>query len=251
MEAVQTAPQRKFRKDYREPDYWVREVELEFDLGEDETLVRSRMRIERNDKADADAPLFLHGRGLEPRGFRLDGAELVEGRWFATDEGVEVPGVPASFVLETLVAIRPQDNTSLMGLYRAGGTFCTQCEAEGFRKITWFVDRPDNMARFTVTIRGDKARCPVMLSNGNRVAERDLGDGRHEVRWVDPYPKPSYLFALVAGDLRRHAGDFRTRGPRRRPRDLGRAAANTTGASTPSPALRKAMAWDEERWPRA
>ncbi|NIQ97125.1 MAG: aminopeptidase N, partial [Desulfuromonadales bacterium] len=198
-----TPPQPIYLKDYTAPAFLVDEVDLRFDLGEDFTTVRSRLKMRRNpDSATAEAPLVLYGRDLELTGLRLDDEEIAASGYDVDEEELRITtSLPESFRLEVTTRIRPQDNTSLEGLYKAGGIFCTQCEAQGFRKITYYPDRPDVMASYTTTIVADRQKYPVLLSNGNLVHSEDLGDGRHLARWVDPFRKPSYLFALVAGDL--------------------------------------------------
>ena len=242
-------PQPIFRKDYSPPDYWIDAVELDFELGEEETLVRAVLELRRNPDAAEDGgepPLVLHGEELELRRLALDGRELQPGEYELGDEQLSVHGVPASFRLETLVAIRPQDNTALSGLYRSGGMFCTQCEAEGFRRITWFLDRPDVMARYTTTIRAARDGYPVLLSNGNRIDGGELEDGRHWARWEDPFPKPSYLFALVAGDLRCHRGSFTTRSGREVALEIWVEPANVDRCEHALRSLQRAMKWDED-----
>lgn len=186
------------RKDYLAPAYWIRSVDLSFDLDPAKTLVTSKMQVERN-AAIAHGPLRLHGEELnllrvlingESVSFRQEGNELI------------IEGAPdADFTLEIRNTCAPEKNTALSGLYTSGGGFFTQCEAEGFRRITYFLDRPDVMAVYTVTLRADKARYPVLLSNGNLLESGELAGGKHFAKWHDPFPKPSYLFALVAADL--------------------------------------------------
>src|SRR6187399_1153094 len=186
------------REDYAPPPFWIRKVDLTFDLDPAKTLVINRMRIERNGDVAA-GPLKLHGEDLtltrclangESVSFRHEGSVLV------------IDNVPeGSFTLEIRNTCAPEKNTRLSGLYTSGGGFFTQCEAEGFRRITFFLDRPDVMAEYSVLIRANKAAYPVLLSNGNLVEQGDLDNGRHFARWHDPFPKPSYLFALVAADL--------------------------------------------------
>jgi aminopeptidase N len=242
-------PQPVYRKDYRQPDFWIDTVDLHFELGEDVTLVHARLEVRINDAIAGDVPpLVLHGEELELERVCLDGRELDGAEYHADETKLTIPRVPRSFKLETSVRIRPQDNTALSGLYRSGGLFCTQCEAMGFRRITYFLDRPDVMALFTTTIDGDRARTPVLLSNGNRVEERDLGDGRHRVRWEDPHRKPSYLFALVAGDLRCHPGDFTTATGRPVRLEIWVEPENIDRCEHALRSLQKAMAWDEERF---
>ncbi len=244
--ATAAEPRPVFRKDYRPPAFLVDTVELDFELAPGATRVRSRLSLRRNPEGPAEEDLFLHGEDLELLALRLDGEPLEPGRYEQTAEGLTVRSVPGAFTLETEVRIRPEENTRLEGLYRSQGTWCTQCEAEGFRRITFHLDRPDVLSRYTVTITGDPAECPVMLSNGNRVAEEELADGRRRVRWVDPFPKPSYLFALVAGRLECRRDRFTTRSGREveleiwvQPRDLDKTAHAMES-------LKAAMRWDEE-----
>src|SRR5713101_6303244 len=198
-----TAPQPTRLADYRPPDFLVDTVDLVFDLGATDTSVASHVKLRRNPQAAAPgAPLHLDGDELELVALALDGNPLSPADYRREPNGaLVVPEVPDSFALDIETRINPERNTALSGLYTSGGNFCTQCEPEGFRRITYFLDRPDVMARYTVTIRADKARFPVLLSNGNPAGGGELPDGRHWGRWVDPHPKPSYLFALVAGDL--------------------------------------------------
>ncbi|MFP6640135.1 MAG: aminopeptidase N, partial [Myxococcota bacterium] len=191
-------------------------------------------------------PLILNGEELEPLGVWLDGQELPPSAYQVGEETLTLDRVPARFELETRVRIRPHENTSLSGLYRTNGNFCTQCEATGFRRITWYLDRPDVMARFTTTITAQRDTCPVLLSNGNRVHDEDLGDGRHRVRWEDPFPKPSYLFALVAGDLRCHSGTFKTRSGRDVALEIWVEPQNIDGCEHALESLQHAMRWDED-----
>jgi aminopeptidase N len=195
-----TSPQTVWRKDYRPPDWLIESVSLEFDLGEESTRVAAHIAVRRNPDGET-GPLVLDGQDLKLLSVAVDGKPLGERDYRLTEESLTIPDPPDSFTLETEVEIRPQDNTALEGLYRSSGTFCTQCEAEGFRRITFFLDRPDVMAVYRTTIAADRTRCPVLLSNGNLVESETLADGRHRAVWEDPFPKPSYLFALVAGDL--------------------------------------------------
>ena len=202
--------------DYRPPDFLIDQVALEFDLGDAETLVKSHLQLRRNpDAAAPAAPLRLDGEELELVAISLDGKPLAPGDYALEPDGaLVVPQVPDAFALDIAAHIHPERNTQLSGLYTSGGNYCTQCEPEGFRRITYFLDRPDVMSRFTVTIRADKSRFPVLLSNGNPSGSGDLPDGRHFAKWIDPHPKPSYLFALVAGDLVAVRDQFTTRSGR-------------------------------------
>jgi aminopeptidase N len=193
-------PQTIYRKDYSPPSFWVDTVEMGFDLDPQLTRVATRIAMTRNPDSRGKS-IVLYGEALELAGLRMNGKELSK-RGYSLSNGVlEIPGAPDEVVLEIETTLRPSENTSLMGLYVSNGNFFTQCEAEGFRKITYFPDRPDVMAKYTVMLRADKEKYPVLLSNGNLVEQGDLGDGRHYALWEDPFKKPSYLFALVAGDL--------------------------------------------------
>ncbi|MFL6698516.1 MAG: aminopeptidase N [Vitreoscilla sp.] len=186
------------REDYTAPAYWVRTVDLTFDLDPAKTIVASKLAIERNTERPAE-PLRLDGEGLNLLRVLVDGQSVS----FRHEDGQLVIDAPAAdaFTLEIRNTVCPEKNTELSGLYTSGGGFFTQCEAQGFRRITYFFDRPDVMAIYTVTLRADKAKFPVLLSNGNLAEQGDLDNGRHFARWNDPFPKPSYLFALVAADL--------------------------------------------------
>ena len=258
-------PQPIYRKDYRPPHYLVDEVELRVCLFEDHAEVHATLQVRRNPALPPSTPpppLVLQGETMELRRVALDGLELAptaavgaEGEehggspspTYEVDEhGLTISDVPAAFSLSTVVRLRPQDNTQLEGLYRSGRTFCTQCEAEGFRRITYFLDRPDVMARYTTTIEAERARYPVLLSNGNREAEGELPGGRHFVRWRDPFPKPCYLFALVAADLRCHGGSFTTRSGRTIRTEIWVEPHNIDACEHALRSLHKAMAWDEQ-----
>ena len=244
MTQTEAAAQRKFRKDYREPDFWIDTVDLEFDLGEAGTEVTATTQFRRN--GSHDRALVLHGEELETLAVQVDGADWPSHQWSAEAEALTLEGVPDTFTLTTRVRIHPESNTSLSGLYLSSGNFCTQCEAEGFRRITWFLDRPDVMATYSTTITGDPAKYPVMLSNGNRVSEETLDDGRHRVRWEDPFKKPSYLFALVAGDLRCHSGTFTTMSGREVALEIWVEPQNIDSCEHALKSLQKSMKWDEE-----
>ncbi len=238
-------------KDYTPPDYRVETIELWFDLGEESTRVRSRMELCANhDGAEGVRPLRLDGQELELRSVMLDGAELAEGQYRLDADSLTLPRPPRRFVLEIETEIYPQRNSSLEGLYKSSGNFCTQCEAEGFRKITFYPDRPDVMARFTTTISADRERYPVLLSNGNRVDGGDLEGGRHWAKWEDPFPKPSYLFALVAGDLAHVTDHFTTCSGRRVELQLYVERHNIDKCEHAVRSLKKAMAWDERVYGR-
>jgi aminopeptidase N len=235
--------------DYRPPDYLVDQVELTFRLQPADTVVEARLAMRRNPAAGEGAPpLVLDGQELDLIGLRLDGEPLGSNRYRIDDDHLTVHDLPAAFTLESTVRIPPDRNTALEGLYVSSGTFCTQCEPEGFRKITYFPDRPDVMARYRVRIEADQAACPVLLANGNLVASGSLPGGRHFALWEDPFPKPSYLFALVAGRLARLGDTFTTRSGREVTLEIYTEPHEIDKCAHAMSSLKKAMRWDEERF---
>jgi aminopeptidase N len=232
------------RADYTPPPFLIDTVDLDVELGRETTDVVARMAVRRNPAAVATPPdLVLDGKKIELVSVSVDGRSAVHE---LAPESLILRGVPDNFSLEIRTRLRPRENTELTGLYTSRDLFCTQCEAEGFRRITYFLDRPDVMARYTTRIVADRALAPVLLSNGNLADSGILGDGRHFARWEDPFPKPSYLFALVAGPLECLEDRFTTRSGREvtlriyvRPGDVGRC-----GHAMES--LKKSMKWDEE-----
>lgn len=243
MQTTTREPGAVYRQDYSPADFTISTVDLSFELGEEESVVSSCLQLQR--LGAADAPLVLHGEGLELRSVMIDGQELRADAREVTDEELRIPDVPDSFSLRIVVAIKPQLNTSLSGLYKSSGNFCTQCEAMGFRHITYFLDRPDIMCTYQCRIVADRERYPVLLSNGNRIKEEDLGDGRHAVQWQDPFPKPSYLFALVAGNLHAHRGQFTTMSGRTVDLEIWVEPQNADKCEHALQSLQKSMAWDE------
>ncbi|HMA88021.1 MAG TPA: aminopeptidase N [Burkholderiales bacterium] len=195
-------PQTIHLKDYAPPPFLVERVALDVDIRADDALVSAELRVRRNPlAADPKAPLVLDGDELELRAVSVDGVTLRDNQYQLDPERLVIPGLPDAFRLGTVTRIVPHKNTRLEGLYATRNGFVTQCEAQGFRRITWFVDRPDVMARYRVTVHADKAAYPVLLSNGNLVEATDEPGGRHRATFDDPFPKPSYLFALVAAKL--------------------------------------------------
>lgn len=237
-----------YLKDYAPPAYWVDTVELCFELGEEITRVTSRIAFKSQAGISTDQPLVLDGVGLQLVQVKLDAQPLQEAEYACNEESLTIHKVPDSFVLETTVTLRPQDNTALEGLYRSGSMFCTQCEAEGFRKITYFPDRPDVMGYFTTTIIADKQNYPVLLSNGNCIDRTDLADGRHSATWQDPFAKPCYLFALVGGDLGCVEDSFTTCSGREVTLQIYVEKHNLGKCAHAMHALKKAMLWDEETY---
>jgi aminopeptidase N len=244
-------PKTVLRSAYRVPDYLIDTVDLEFDLHEDGTHVDARLGVRRRaDASDEDAPLVLVGEDLELREIEIDGRPLGASEYRIEEDRLVISAPPGHFELRTRVTIHPESNTRLSGLYKSSGNFCTQCEAMGFRRITYFLDRPDIMARYSVSIEADREHYPVLLSNGNRIDTADLDGGRHRVRWEDPFPKPSYLFALVAGDLRDHSGEFITMSGRKVRLEIWVEPQNVDRCEHALRSLQRAMKWDEERFGR-
>ncbi len=239
-------PETVYLKDYRPPDFSISAVELSFTLNEETTTVRSRLHLCRRAGLPADTPLVLDGEGLELLALVMDNERLADSAFRVDENYLTIFHAPENCILEIETRIRPQDNTKLEGLYRSSGNFCTQCEAEGFRRITYYLDRSDVLARFTTTIEADKSRYPVLLANGNLVASGDLPGNRHFATWHDPFPKPSYLFALVAGDLVRIADSFATRSGREVLLEIYVQAHNQDKCGHAMISLKKAMAWEEE-----
>jgi len=235
-------------KDYHPPDYRVREIALDFVLEPEATRVKARMQLER--LATAPAPLVLNGEKLKLIAIALDGRALTSGEYGLDADTLTIQGPPARFMLEVETEIAPARNTTLEGLYLAKGIFCTQCEAEGFRRITYFPDRPDVLAVYTTRIEADKKTLPVLLSNGNPVQHGDLANGRHYAVWHDPYPKPCYLFALVAGDLGHIADEFVTMSGRGVALRIYVEHGNEVRARYAMDSLKRAMRWDEEAYGR-
>ncbi|WP_373741568.1 aminopeptidase N [Neisseria sp.] len=229
-------------KDYQAPAYTVRKTDLHFDIGGTETLVKSRLVIEPERPGE---PLVLDG-SAELVSFKIDGEAH---DYELSGEKLTAHGMPSeSFVAEIETRIRPSENKSLMGLYESGGNLFTQCEPEGFRKITFYPDRPDVMSKFTTTIVADKKRYPVLLSNGNKVDGGEFSDGRHWVKWIDPFAKPSYLFALVAGNLAVTKDVFTTRSGKNVAIEFYTTEADKPKVPFAVESLKNAMAWDETRF---
>ena len=239
-------PKAIYLKDYQQPNYLIDEVSLRFELFEGKTLVHAKLQVKTNENVSTCTDLQLHGEQLELIEVKIDDKQLSEQDYLLNAESLTIRNVPSQFILTTLVEIDPAQNTALEGLYLSSGNYCTQCEAEGFRKITYYLDRPDVMAVFSVRIEADQKRIPVLLSNGNRIAEGKLGDGRHFAEWHDPYPKPSYLFALVAGDLSCCRDKYTTTSGREVSLEIYTEAHNADKCDHAIASLKKAMQWDED-----
>lgn len=236
--------------DYEPPAFLVDTAELEFFLEEDSTRVKARLQMRRNpQRPDGPRHCELDGQGLKLHGLWLNDLALANEAFEHGDEGLVLFDVPERFVLASEVEIYPASNTALEGLYLSNGMYCTQCEAEGFRRITFFPDRPDVLCRFTTTIHAQRERFPVLLSNGNPVATGEEAD-RHWIRWDDPYPKPGYLFALVAGDLACKEDEYTTGSGRRVALRIYAAQRDLAKLDHAMSSLKAAMAWDEHNYGR-
>ncbi|OOG67048.1 aminopeptidase N [Sinorhizobium sp. A49] len=235
-------------EDYRPTDFVLERVDLTFELDPKETKVEARLILHRREGVDASAPLVLDGDELVMTGLLLDQEELAASLYDVTDDTLTIRGLPeaAPFEVTITTMLSPETNTKLMGLYRTNSVYCTQCEAEGFRRITYFPDRPDVLAVYTVNIIADKKSAPLLLSNGNYLGGADMGDGRHFAAWFDPHPKPSYLFALVAGDLGVVEDTFTTLSGREVALKIYVEHGKEPRASYAMDALKRSMKWDEE-----
>ena len=241
----------KYRKDYRASDYLIDQVTLTVDLYETHAEIYSQLQIRVNPAvANPASQLRLDGEELLLKSVSIDGQPLPASRFQQDDDSLLLLEVPRQFVLETVVHIAPQNNTRLEGLYKSAGKFCTQCEAEGFRRITFFLDRPDVMASYDVTIRADKSQYPHLLGNGNPAGQGELDGGRHFARWLDPFPKPCYLFALVAGDFDLLEDEFITASGRRVALKIYVDKGKLDQCAHAMASLKASMRWDEEKYGR-
>ncbi|MDZ4813849.1 MAG: M1 family aminopeptidase, partial [Pseudomonadota bacterium] len=237
--------------DYQPPAFLVERLELVFDLDFAATQVSAELHFRRNSACHAREPLRLQGEDLELLQIRLDGKPLAAERYCQTTTYLQVDDVSDHGVLSTVVRIRPNQNTRLEGLYQSAAFLTTQCEAEGFRRITFMADRPDVMTRYAVTLRADRERFPVLLCNGNPVERGDLEGGRHFARWIDPWPKPSYLFALVAGRLAHIEDRLRTMEGREVILRIYAEDSAIGRCQHAMDCLKRSMRWDEEKFGRA
>lgn len=241
------APQPIFRKDYVAPGFWVDTVEMGLDLDHDQTHVATRLTMRRNhDSAEKD--LVLLGGALKLLQLRMNGVDLKKKAYSLVDGRLTIFNAPDQVTLEIETAFSPIKNTSMAGLYSSNGNLFTQCEAEGFRKITYYPDRPDVMASFTVMLRADKKKFPVLLSNGNLVEAGDLGQGRHYAKWEDPFKKPSYLFALVAGKLVCQEEKYRLQSGRKVLLQVWVEKGNLDKTQHAMDSLKNSIKWDEDRF---
>ncbi|HEY0290586.1 MAG TPA: aminopeptidase N [Pseudomonas sp.] len=244
-------PKMIYLKDYQAPEYLIDETHLTFELFDDHSLVHAQLVMRRNPARGAGfPPLVLDGQLLELLSIKLADVDLTEADYLLTPDNLTVHPKSDSFTLDTTVRIHPETNTALEGLYKSSGMFCTQCEAEGFRKITYYLDRPDVMSKFTTTVSGNKHDFPVLLSNGNLIAQGPGDDGRHWATWEDPFKKPAYLFALVAGDLWCIEDTFITMTERKVTLRIFVEPENVDKCQHAMDSLKKSMRWDEEVYGR-
>ncbi|MDF7671095.1 aminopeptidase N [Orbaceae bacterium ESL0721] len=241
---TKSAPVAKYRADYSAPDFTITDLDLEFELDPECTIVTARSHVvKQNNKAD---DLILDGEDLKLISLLINDQPWHD--YTLSDSGLVIHQPPSKFVLTIVNEIKPIENTALEGLYVSGDALCTQCEAEGFRHITFYLDRPDVLARFSTRITADKKRYPYLLSNGNRIAQGELADGRHWVQWQDPFPKPSYLFALVAGDFDILKDHFITQSNRKVDLEIYVDKGNLDRSHWAMTSLKNAMKWDESRF---
>jgi aminopeptidase N len=239
-------------EDYKPTDYAIPEADLTFRLNDAKTQVTARLVFERRDGVPSSAPLELDGDGLSLLSLAINGKAIGAGGYEATPDRLLLRDLPSEkcFTIEIITQINPDANKALMGLYRSGNIYCTQCEAEGFRRITYFHDRPDILTVYSVRVEANKSEAPVLLSNGNPTKSGDLPDGRHYCEWHDPHPKPPYLFALVAGDLGVITDIFVTMSNRKVDLKIYVEHGKEPRAAYAMDALKRAMKWDEEAFGR-
>ena len=247
---MKTSRQMIYLKDYQATPYQILHVDLDFDLFPEHTEVRSLLQVKRRAGVVAKTPLVLDGRKLELKKVSINGQQLEPSTYTASESELTLTQVPEEFTLEIITWIRPHLNTALEGLYMSEGMYCTQCEATGFRGITYFYDRPDVMVSFKVRVCADKEQFPVLLSNGNFIAKGDLAGGRHWSVWEDPFPKPCYLFALVAGKLGVREDSFISRSGKKIRLAIYADAKDIDKCDFAMLSLKQAMKWDEDAYGR-
>jgi aminopeptidase N len=246
-------PKAIYLTDYLVPDFLIEKTDLIFAIEEDFTTITSTLELKRNPASNTKNSLVLMGQELDLISIHIDDQLIDENNYTQTDETLTIT-VPDQCVFKCVTTIKPQENTSLEGLYKSSGMYCTQCEAEGFRKITYYLDRPDVMSIFTTTIIADKTKYPVLLSNGNLIdagtIESPSGEMRHRVTWEDPFKKPAYLFALVAGNLQFIEDEFITLSKRKVALRIFVEAKDLDKCDYAMESLKHAMRWDEQVYGR-
>lgn len=253
-EEIEIEPNTIYLKDYTAPDFWVKKVDMVFELDAKETRVTSTLQIQRNNDASkiesVQSPLVLDGQLLELISVSVNNKELTDSEYEVTEDKLTIPNVPENFEIVTVVKNFPEKNKALEGLYASSAMLCTQCEAEGFRRISYFPDRPDVMSEFTVTLIANKEKYPVLLSNGNKVDSGDSDNGKHWAKWHDPSLKPCYLFALVAGQLIYKQDSFTTQSGREVDLRIYVEEANSHKTDFALTCLKQSMLWDEQTYGR-
>ena len=245
---TENSPKTIYLKDYKVPDYLVEHIRLSFQISDGATTVTNTAKYKRNGASGNDsAPLVLDGEHMELLSVKIDGKDALYDK---TDSTLTIENAPVSFTLEIVTKFDPAKNTALEGLYKSGDMYCTQCEAQGFRRITYFQDRPDVMTVFTTRVEADKKSFPVLLSNGNLVGEGDVDGGRHFAEWNDPFPKPCYLFALVAGDLKYIQDEFTTMTGRKVDLRIYARDGDQPQCHYAMESLIRSMKWDEDKYGR-
>ncbi|ROV59395.1 aminopeptidase N [Vibrio ponticus] len=237
------APQAKYRKDYQSPSHTITDIDLTFELHDTATLVTTVSQVKQLKQSST---LELDGDGLVLKSLLVNQESWTD--YELVEDGIKINQLPEEFTLTIVTEINPEANTALEGLYKSDGAYCTQCEAEGFRRITYYLDRPDVLAKYTTTVIADKAQYPFLLSNGNRVDQGATENGRHWVKWFDPHPKPSYLFALVAGDFDVLRDNYTTKSGRAVELEIFVDKGNLDRANHAMVSLINSMKWDEERF---
>ncbi|TAL33779.1 MAG: aminopeptidase N, partial [Alphaproteobacteria bacterium] len=248
MDRSENAPQAKYLKDYKAPDFKIDDVHLTFDIHAGKTTVTATTTFHRVNKEARN--LVLDGQQLVLKSVSMNGETLSTNRFTTDENSLTISDVPDRFALDIVTEIKPEENTALEGLYSSSGNYCTQCEPEGFRKITYFLDRSDVMTSFTTRIQADKKTCPVLLSNGNCVDKGDLPGGRHYAAWEDPHKKPCYLFALVAGNLTHLHDTFTTMHGKKVDLYIYVNPGNEDKCRHAMDSLKASMKWDEEKYGR-
>jgi aminopeptidase N len=243
-DAESNQPKRILLTDYKAPSFRIKSVDLHFDLHETATKVKATQVIEKIE----NSTLVLNGELLKLESIKIDGKILAENEYAVEKESLTIFTTPEQFTLEIIVIINPEENKACTGLYLSKGIFATQCEAEGFRNITYFLDRPDVMTSYTVTLEADKKKYPVLLSNGDLISKKDLAHGKHQALWKDPFKKPSYLFALVAGDIGVVEDTFKTMSGREVKLEVYASHGKQSRCHHALESLKKSMKWDEERF---
>jgi len=236
-------PQAKYRKDYTQPSHKISQIELTFDLYDTETTVTAISQVKQMQDSTT---LTLDGEELTLKALKVNGVDWQD--YTQLEAGLEIRDLPTEFELTVVTLTNPEANTALEGLYKSGGAFCTQCEAEGFRRITYYLDRPDVLAKYTTTVIADKSQYPFLLSNGNKIEQGETENGRHWVKWQDPHPKPAYLFALVAGDFDVLRDKYITKSGRNVELEIFVDKGNLNRANHAMTSLINSMKWDEERF---